>query len=73
MGVIKGLQLILRNIYGQAAYGKDGESSGDNVQDFIDIKKAVLDGNTKKIIDILENNEKKATPVIIKAVKTAET
>ncbi len=73
MGVIKGLQLILRNIYGQAAYGKDGESSGDNVQDFIDIKKAVFDGNTKKIIEILENNEKKATPVIIKAVKTAET
>lgn len=72
MGVIKGLQLILRNIYGQAVYGKGGESSGDNVQDFIDIKKAVLDGNTKKIIDILENNEKKATPVIIKAVKTAE-
>lgn len=69
MGVIKGLQLILRNIYGQAVYGDDALAVSDNVKDFEAISQAVQDGNAKKIIEILENNEKKATPVIIEAVR----
>lgn len=72
MGVIKGLQLILRNIYGQAVYGNAALGVKDNVEDFECIQKAVLEGNTQKIIEILENNEKKATPVIIEAVKTMD-
>lgn len=69
MSVIKGLQLILRNIYGRAAYGENLRNEGDNLEDFLKIYDAVLAGDTKKIIDTLERNEKKATPVIVEAVK----
>ena len=69
MSVIKGLQIILRNIYGQAVYGAEDFSNGDNAEDFANISRAVLAGNTAKIIEILEKNEKMATPVIIEAVR----
>ena len=72
MIMIQGLQLILRNIYGRAQEnrGKDaGESTNGNVQDFMDIYDAVLDGDTDRIIRTLEANEAKATPIIIQAVQ----
>ena len=68
MGVIKGLQLILRNIYGQAVYGGASTVAGDNAEDFEKIEAAVLAGNTEAVIDVLEQNEKRATPVIVEAV-----
>ena len=68
MSVIKGLQLILRNIYGRAAYGENLRNESDNLGDFLKIYDAVLAEDTKKIIDTLERNEKKATPVIVRAV-----
>ncbi len=69
MSVIKGLQLILRNIYGQAAYGEDTVPGSDNLEDFEEICAAVEAGDTKKIIETLERNEKMATPVILEAVR----
>lgn len=72
MGVIKGLQLILRNIYGQSVYGENKDKKDDNVKDFIAIEEAVSAGDTGKVIQILEKNEQKATPVIINAVAMME-
>lgn len=72
MGVIKGLQLILRNIYGQSVYGENEDKKDDNVKDFIAIEEAVFAGDTGKVIEILEKNEQKATPVIINAVAMME-
>ena len=70
MGVIKGLQLILRNIYGQAAYGDQEKKLPDNSGDFSALEAAVVRGDTEKVIEALENNEKKATPIIVEAVKS---
>lgn len=64
MGVIKGLQLILRNIYGRAVQG-----GPDNTSDFELLKAAVLSGDTEKVIEVLVANEKRAEPVIISALK----
>lgn len=69
MSVIKGLQLILRNIYGRAANGEDSVSGSDNLEDFEKICAAVEADDTKKIIETLEQNEKMATPVILEAVR----
>ena len=69
MGVIKGLQLILRNIYGRAVYGDEQNTSQDNAADFSAVEAAVLQGDTEGIIRTLEENDKKATPVIVKAVE----
>ena len=69
MGVIKGLQLILRNIYGRAVYGDEQNTSQDNAADFSAMEAAVLQGDTEGIIRTLEENDKKATPVIVKAVE----
>lgn len=66
MGIIKGLQLILRNIYGQAMTSANGTFMADNSDDFEKIYDAVVEGNTRRIIDLLERNEKRATPVIVK-------
>lgn len=63
MGLVKGQQLILRNIYGNASDGQDNSQYLDEIHD------AVLAGDTKKIIAALEENEAQAIPVIVKAIK----
>ena len=66
MGLVKGQQLILRNIYGKASGGKD------NTLDFEKIYRAVLAGDSAGVIEALEINEAQALPVIIKAIKASE-
>lgn len=63
MGLIKGQQIILRNIYGSVSGGKD------NSADFEKIYDAVLAGDTEGVLAVLEANEAKAIPVIIKAIQ----
>lgn len=63
MGLVKGQQLVLRNIYGRASGGKD------NALDFEKIYKAVLAGDSASVIEALEINEAHALPVIIQWIK----
>lgn len=62
MGILKGQQLILRNLYGRASGGRD------NSDDFEKIYAAVLKGDAAAVIKTLEENERKAIPVIIEAL-----
>ena len=66
MSLLKGQQLMLRNIYGNASDGKD------NSADFERIYDAVLAGDAEGVIRALEDNEAKAIPVIIEAVKQSK-
>lgn len=68
MIMIQGLQLILRNLYGHAC-ANGASVPGGNLEDFEKIHQAVLDGDTARIIAVLETNEAKATPVIIEELK----
>ncbi len=63
MGLLKGQQILLRNIYGNASGGRD------NSADFEKIYEAVLAGNTEGVLAALEANEEKAVPVIVGAVR----
>lgn len=63
MSLLKGQQVLLRNIYGKSSGGRD------NSIDFENIYEAVLAGNAEAVIKALEENEAKAIPVIIEAVK----
>ena len=63
MGLVKGQQLILRNIYGTASGGKD------NTLDFEKIYDAVLQGDVQSVMDALEENETQALPVIVNAIQ----
>lgn len=64
MSLLKGQQILLRNIYGKAADGQE------NSVDFEKIYDAVLAGDANGVIAALEENEAKAIPVIIEAVKS---
>lgn len=63
MSLLKGQQILLRNIYGKSSGGRD------NSIDFENIYEAVLAGNTEAVIKALEENEAKAIPVMIEAVR----
>jgi len=63
MTLLKGQQLLLRNIYGNASGGQD------NSADFEKIYEAVLAKDADSVLAALEANEAKALPVIVAAVK----
>lgn len=67
MSLLKGQQLLIRNIYGREIQ-KTGNVSR-NVEDFERIYDAVLAGDVQGVIKALEENENKAVPVILKALE----
>lgn len=64
MSIIKGQQMILRTIYGEAI-GLDKA----NTTDFEAMYEAVLQGDEQGVSDALKRNEEKALPVILESVR----